>query len=142
MIEIKQPKILIYDEDNIKYITGYCGFVDVSCEPKQVNYIDGHSTYIQPLSSDFNCSISNYEELNNIELDDTTMKRIAKYNKEIDIKKLDEKIKQKKEKIKELDDILTDREKRVDMLKKYIAQIYEIDIKEKDDDYDEDNWDW
>lgn len=138
MREIKQPKILIYDDENIRYITGYCGFVDVSCEPERVNYINGQSTYIQPLSSDFSCSISSFEELNNIELDETTMKRIAKYNKEIDIKKLDEKIKQKKEKIKELDDILTDKEKRVDMLKTYIANIFDIDI----DEYDDDDYDW
>lgn len=139
MREIKQPKILIYDDENIRYITGYCGFVDVSCEPERVNYIiNGHSTYIKPLSSSFSCSISSFEELNNIELDETTMKRIAKYNKEVDIKKLDEKIKQKKEKIKELDDILTDKEKRVDMLKTYIANIFDIDI----DEYDDDDYDW
>ena len=139
MREIKQPKILIYDDENIRYITGYCGFVDVSCEPERVNYIiNGHSAYIKPLSSSFSCSISSFEELNNIELDETTMKRIAKYNKEVDIKKLDEKIKQKKEKIKELDDILTDKEKRVDMLKTYIANIFDIDI----DEYDDDDYDW
>lgn len=138
MREIKQPKILIYDDENIRYITGYCGFVDASCEPERVNYINGHSTYIKPLSSSFSCSISSFEELNNIELDETTMKRIAKYNKEVDIKKLDEKIKQKKEKIKELDDILTDKEKRVDMLKTYIANIFDIDI----DEYDDDDYDW
>lgn len=140
MREIKQPKILIYDDEDIKYMTGYCGFVDVTCEPECVNYIDGHSEYIQPLSSDFSCSISSFEELNNIELDETTMKRIAKYNKEIDIKKLDEKIKQKKEKIKELDNILTDKEKRVDMLKKYIVNIFDIDIDE--DEEDEEDYDW
>lgn len=145
MNAINKPKILIYDDENIKYITGYVGYVDVSCEPECVNFIDGHSTYIRPLSSDFRCSISDYDELNNIELDETTMKRIAKYNKEIDIKKLDEEIEEKKEKIQRLESILEDREKRVDKLKKYIAEIYDIDIKENeeddDDDDDYDEWD-
>jgi len=137
--EINKPKILIYDEDNIRYITGYCGFTDVSCEPlERVEYIDGHSEYISPLSSNFSCSISNYEELNNIELDETTMKRIAKYNKEQECKQLDEKIKEKKEKIKELDDFLKDKEKRVEKLKKYIINIFDIDIDDDEDDYWED----
>lgn len=133
--EIIKPKILIYDEDKIQYITGYCGFLNVYNEPEQVNYIDGHSEYLPSLSSDFSCSISNYEELNNIELDETTMKRIAKFNKEQECKRLDEKIESKKAKIKELDDILKDKEKRVDKLKKYIINIFDIDIDDEDDDY-------
>jgi hypothetical protein len=139
MNAINKPKILIYDDENIKYITGYVGYVDVSCEPECVNFIDGHSTYIRPLSSDFRCSISDYDELNNIELDETTMKRIAKYNKEQECKRLDKEIEEKKKRIQLLEGVLEDREKRVDMLKKYIANIFDIEIKEDEDDYDE--WD-
>lgn len=136
IMEIKNPRILIYDEDNIRYITGFLGFINENHEPEYVEYLNGNHAYLRPLSADFNCSVSSYEELNNIELDETTMKRIAKYNKEVDIKKLDEEIEEKKEKIQRLEAILEDREKRVDMLKKYIAQIYEIDIKEDDEEYD------
>lgn len=135
-------KILIYDENNISYKVGYCASIDVDCgTPTDVTSLIGnYRKQILPMSSVLTCQISNYEELNNIELDETTMKRIAKYNKEIDIKKLDEEIEEKKEKIKELDNFLKDKEKRVDMLKKYVAEIYDIDIKEdEDDDYDE--WD-
>lgn len=65
------------------------------------------------------------------------MRRIAKFNKEIDIQKLDKKIKEKEAKIKELDDILQDREGRIDKLKKFVAELYDIDLSDEDDeDYD------
>ena len=64
------------------------------------------------------------------------MRRIAKYNKEKECQQLDEKIKEKKAKIKELDDILTDRVGRVEKLKEFIAKIYDIDL------YDDEDDDW
>lgn len=137
---INNLKILIYDDKNIKYKTGYCASIDVDCGmPIDVTSpIDSHGKYMAPMNSVLTCSISNYEELNNIELDETTMKRIAKYNKEQECKRLDEKIKEKKEKIKELDDYLKDKEKRVEKLKKYIINIFDIDINDDEDDYWED----
>jgi len=132
-------KILIYDDENIAYKTGYCTSFGVSSDAMEVTSIlDDSKVHIQPMTADLHCEISNYEELDNITLDETTMKRIAKYNKEVEIKRLDEKIKEKKEKIKELDDILTDKNKRVDMLKNYIANIFDIDVKCDD----EDMWDY
>ena len=103
---------------------------------------DNKRKFIQPPTQLFRCTISNYEELENIKLDDTTMRRIAKFNKEIDIQKLDKKIKEKKEKIKELDDILHDREGRINKLKKFVAELYDIDLSDEDDeDYDYyDDW--
>lgn len=136
-------KILIYDENNISYKVGYCASIDVDCGTPIDAIIGNYRKCILPMSSVLTCQISNYEELNNIELDETTMKRIAKYNKEIDIKKLDKEIEEKKEKIQRLESILEDREKRVDMLKKYIAEIYDINIKEDendDDDYGDCDW--
>lgn len=74
--------------------------------------------------------------LDNIMLDETTMKRIAKYNKEVEVIRLDNAIKEKKNKIKELDDILQDKEGRVKKLKDFVAKIYDIDLDEDDEDYD------
>lgn len=134
---INEPKILIYDNDNICYITGYCGsFVSESSEPIAVTSLSDTKEQILPLRTHFSCEISNSKKLNNIELDDTLMKRIAKFNKEIDIKKLEEKIKEKEKQIKELDEILTDRKKRMSKLKEFIANIYEIDVS------DEEEWDY
>lgn len=65
------------------------------------------------------------------------MKRIAKYNKEAEIKKYDKIIEEKKKKIQELDDILQDKDKRIEKIKEFIANIYDLDLKDdENDDYD------
>lgn len=115
--------ILIYSPNTMKYVTGYLDSYEYRCG------------YMR--DSNFQFSISNAEESESIELDSTTMKRIAKYNKETECKKLDTEIKKKKEKIKELDDKLKDKEKRWEKVKNYITNIYEIDI----DDYEEEDYD-
>ena len=66
------------------------------------------------------------------------MKRLAKFNKEIDIKRLDKQIEEKKKQIDELDNVLQDREDRVGKLKNFIKDIYNINLYEDDGDYD---WD-
>ena len=115
--------ILIYNPNTMTYVTGHLDSYEYRCG------ICG--------DSNLQFSISNIEKLESIELDSTTMKRIAKYNKETECKKLDTEIKKQKEKIKELDDKLKDKEKRWKKVKNYIANIYEIDI----DDYEEENYD-
>lgn len=132
-----RPNIIIYDDENIKYITGYVGSVETKCDAIECRYIDGSSDYVQPLTSIFTAEITNSECLDNIKLDDTTMKRIAKFNKEQEIKRLDEKIKNKKEKIKELDNIIIDKDKRIEKLKKFVSELYDIDIDDEYDEYDE-----
>ena len=67
------------------------------------------------------------------------MRRILKYNKEVEIEKLNKEIENKREQIKELDDKLKDKEKRWDKVKQYIANIYDLDLEE---DYDEDEDDY
>lgn len=126
--------LLIYDDENIKYYSGVP--IDI-CYEQDVDYcqtLTGH-TYTLNRGVILTTRIQNYDETDNITLDETMMKRIAKFNKEQEIKKLDEKIKQKNKKIKELDDILQDKEGRVAKLKQFIANIYDIDIND-DEDYD------
>ena len=79
-----------------------------------------------------------YEEHENIELDPTTMKRIAVYNKTQECIRLDKQIKEKQEKIRELDALLQDKGKRWKKVQDYIKQIYNISVDEEDeyDDYD------
>lgn len=140
MIEkkINKPRILIYDNENINYKVGYLGNIQaVMPEQIEITSLGGiEPQYIPSRCYEFACDISNYQELDTIELDPTTMKRIAKYNKEIECLKLDEDIKQKKEQIKELEDILNDRENRVKKLKQYIKDIWNIDVYDFDEDDD------
>ncbi len=70
-----------------------------------------------------NFNIPTCEISDTIKLDDTLMKRIAKFNKE--------------EEIKKLENILEDREKIVEKIKEYIDNIYDIDINDDEYDYDD-----
>lgn len=101
------------------------------------NYIDDQyeRTVILPYNT-MEIQTNGFEKLDNIMLDDTTMKRIAKFNKTQECKRLDKEIKEKEARIKELDDLLKDKEKRWDKVKEYIKNIYEINSDEEDsDDY-------
>lgn len=144
--KVNIPKILIWDEDNLVYYEGNCG--SFSLIPDIIEYrtlANDSVNRLQGRNTDFNCSISNTQEKKNIDLDPTLMKRIAKYNKELEVAKLDKVIKEKEERIKKLDDILYDRTKRVDKLTKYIDNIWNIDISNDDyyeDDYDDEYDEW
>lgn len=135
--------VLIYNDKFINYRQGAVIRVDEETPyiEEVTRICDNTRRYIPPMVRNINMGVSNYGETENIELDPTTMKRIAVYNKTQECRKLDKEIKEKEERIKELDDVLTDKEKRVDMLKKYIANIFDIEIKEdNDDDYGDYDW--
>ena len=134
--KINKPKVLIYDDENIKYIVG--DLVTFDHEP-QIEYYDleGHKEAI-PIRTFCNFTLDESKLLDNITLDETTMKRIAKYNKDVEVERLNDKIKEKKYKIKELDDILQDKEGRVKKIKEFVTNIYNIELDEDDEDYD---WD-
>lgn len=140
--KVNIPKILIWDEDNLVYYEGQCG--SFSLIPDIIEYrtlANDSVNRLQGRDTDFNCSISNTQEKKNIDLDPTLMKRIAKYNKELEVIKLDEVIKEKEEHIKELNDILNDRTKRIGKLKEYISKIWEINVSDEDD-YDDEYDEW
>lgn len=123
-----QVKVIVYDDKNIKYLTGYMG--DYRYEPICVD------DEINPIKVRQSFDITDINKTDTIQLDETLMRRIAKYNKEKKCQQLDKKIKEKKAKIKELDDILTDRVGRVEKLKEFIAKIYDIDLYDNDEDDD------
>lgn len=126
MNDIKIPKILIYDDENMTYFVGDL----IRWETSFYGYEDISETKAEML-------IKNGQLVNNIELDSTTMKRIAKFNKEQEIAKLDKVIQEKEQKIKDLEDILQDRSKRVEKIKEFIANIYNIPIDDGEYDYDD-----
>ena len=127
--------ILIYNDKDIKYYKGVPMSFDVYTDYTEYCYINGETNRI-PSYTNLTANISNFEELDNITLDETTMKRIAKYNKEVEVKRLDNTIKEKQDKIKELDNILQDKGGRVKKLKDFVANIYNIQLNEDDEDYD------
>ena len=113
-------------------------FFEINVEPHYLEYDNGHA-FKRYFETSKTYSVTTNNPVNNetIKLDDTLMKRIAKFNKEVEIKKLDETIKNKQEKIKELDDLLQDKGKRWDKVKKYIEDIYNIDL---ENDYDDEEY--
>lgn len=126
MNDIKIPRVLIYDDENLTYFVGDL----IRWETSFYGYEDIGETKAEIF-------IQNGQLVNNIELDETTMKRIAKFNKEQEIAKLDKVIKEKEQKIKDLEDILQDRSKRVEKIKEFIADIYNIPIDDGEYDYDD-----
>lgn len=138
-------QVLIYDEDNMIYTTGVVNLLDISLpEPIETTSITSLYRTYAPSFGPTTIKIETYDLGSNdsIKLDPTMMKRIAKYNKEVEIKKLDEIIEKRKKEIEELNDILEDKSKRVDKIKKYIAEIYDISVDDEDEDYDYDDYDY
>ena len=133
---MNRTKVLIYNDNNISYIEGFLLNLEANSNVETVRDIDGMNRATIS-STNYNLLVSYPEQKDYIELDPTTMKRIAKYNKEVEIEKLNEEIKIKEKEIKELDNKLQDKEKRWEKVKKYIANIYDIDIKEDEDYWEE-----
>lgn len=134
---IKRPRILIYDDEDMTYITGYCTSIDMSRDIEKADHnFDGIALDILDRTI-FTCEVDNAKQMDNIKLDATTMRRIAKFNKEQEIRRLDAEIKSRKAKIEELDDILEDKQDRVDKIKEFVAHIYDIPL---DDYHDEGDW--
>ena len=134
--EVGKYNILVYNDDCLIYYDGVLASFDKENIWDEGYFMTGeHYQYL--IGTNIRFTIPNLEQNETIKLDDTLMKRIAKFNKEVEIKKLDEKIKNKQEKIKELDDLLQDKEKRWNKVKDYIFNIYNIDL---EDDYDDDEY--
>lgn len=130
---VTQTNILIYNDKDIVYYDGVTTYMEQSARVDSGRHFLDGSSYNYIMGYDVTFSVPNLEKKESIKLDETTMRRIAKYNKEADILKLEEEIKKKKEQIKELDAIISDKSKRVDKLKKFVANLYDIDIDDEDD---------
>jgi len=132
--------ILIYDDENLEYKTGI--LVQQKNIPDIIEFCElGNPmpTKIKGRSVQLIADVGNFEEKETIKLDDTLMKRIAKYNKETEVEKLDEKLKAKGKKLKELEEKIEDREQRWKKIQTFVSKIYELPLEDDDDDYyDED----
>lgn len=135
--QVKSPKIIIYDDENLEYFVGNCGTLQTKANSIDYCTLTEPTTKSLILDYTFSCSMRNVEKLETIKLDETLMKRIAKYNKEVEIKQLDKIIEEKQKKIQEIDYILQDRNKRLERLKEYICNIYNIDVSDSEYKYEE-----
>lgn len=125
-------KIIIYNEEEMHYVEGI--LLEMSREPEYMNYNNGFESQLVGVNYTFGANCK--PDTETIQLDTTLMKRIAKYNKEKEIEKLEEKIKTKQEELKELESKIEDREKRWKKIQDYVANIYDIDVDDDDDDDD------
>ena len=134
--------VIIYNDEFINY--RHAIPVSIDSTPRFIEYdsdaLGGRQQYV--ISNTITMETGTYEELENIQLDPTLMKRIAVFNKEQECKRLDKEIEEKKEQIKELDNLLKDKEKRWQKVKEYIANIYELDIDNDYEDYDDEDEDY
>ena len=131
-IFVNKPRVIVYDNENIQYFVG--NGASFEWEPQHMFYESMDGTRI-PFNMGVNITLRLDETTcnDNIMLDDTTMRRIAVFNKIQECKRLDEEIKEKKEQIKEIEKILNDRTIRLKKLKEFVANIYDIDINDDDD---------
>lgn len=127
--------ILMYDEEKMKYFQGTTTNFELRGLYDSLRTSDG---YIETINHGYDMisRLDSLECLDNVVLDDTLMKRIAVYNKQQECKRIDKQIKEKQDKIKELDEKLQDKEKRWKKVKDFISEIYELNL-----DDDEDYWD-
>lgn len=132
--------VIIYNDEFINY--RHAIPVSIDSVPRFIEY--GSDTFgsrqRDVVSNTITMETGVYEELENIQLDPTLMKRIAVFNKEQECKRLDKEIEEKKEQIKELDNLLKDKEKRWQKVKEYIANIYGLDIDNDYEDYDDEDY--
>ena len=98
MSELKKGQIIFYDGDEMKcYNVNVYNSNQVYYEPSRKDFFEG--TYSIPYSTSIDFEI----DPNPIELDPTTMLRIAKYNKRVELDSINKLIEKKKEKLKELE---------------------------------------
>ena len=132
VIKMENYHIIIYNKDEMYYTEGELTNMEVV--PTTIDNPYGGVVAKRPYIKTYTTCEDEPKEY--IKLDDTTMKRILKYNKEIEIKKLNKEIEQKKAEIKELENTIEDRKARCDKVKNYIENIFDLDL---DNDYEEDD---
>jgi len=134
----KEVNVLVYDDKDLYYKTGLL----VKIEYNQDELIDittsrdNYKKVVPARRAYLQLEVNNFKENDCIKLNDTLMKRIAKYNKEVEVQKVEEKIKIKKKQLKELEEKIEDREQRWKKIQEFVANIYELPL-EDDEDYND-----
>lgn len=135
-------KVIIYDDEvmgcyetqNIVFDYKENPIEITTLEDNVRKYIDGIPEY---------CIYGSGNIKRMVELDPTTMKKIAKYNKEVELENIQREIKFKKDELKALEKDIEDRIKRINKIHELVENVYDLDLDKdyfEDEDYDE-YWD-
>lgn len=123
-------KIIIYDDYTMNCFSTDLVDIKVFNSPIEIPNFDDleFRTYVDRLKEVYIKGSGNLKET--IKLDETTMKRIAKYNKEIELESIQMEIESKKKELKALEEKIEDRKERINIIHKLTGKIYKLDLDE------------
>ena len=140
-------KTIVYDDDNMAFYDMIVDGIDYAPEIIDcTTRLDNSKKYIVGISPSYTLT-GNIDDTNEIELDPNTMRRIARYNKEKELQRIQKQIENAKSKLEEVTKELNKQNDRLNSVKDYIAKF----IKSNENDfgefvYDEyhnyDDYDW
>lgn len=126
-------KVLVYDNNNMTLFNGCLKSVEHNDNfVETTTLIDGERSYI-PINTttEFVCLLD--EKI--IELDPTTMKRIAVYNKDVELKEYQDKIKDAKKELKNLKNELKNEQNKYEEVINFITSFTKSNFEHIDDFY-------
>ena len=129
----KKVKAIVYDDDDMAV---YDMIVDsVNYSPEMIECTSGADYYKKYVVSPFHSYtlIGNIDTTNNIELDPNTMRKIAEYNKEKELQRIQDKIDKAKSNLEEVTKELNKQNDRLNSVKDYVAKF----IKSNENDFGE-----
>lgn len=135
----KNMKVILYDEDEMKSFGGYLSGVAMQ-EPEITILEDASHRVIRGMSNtSADITIELQHEI--IQLDPTTMKRIAKYNLEKESKGLLIEIEKNKKQIEDLKEMYKSLQKRLQAISDIGSNIWEHETEYiKKEEYEESDW--
>ena len=142
-------QLLFYNTENDEmrvYDCCVCEAQRMEDVPLDCTSLDDMVTQTMYIPSDEATAVFNIREVV-AELDPTTMKRIAKYNKDKELEDLNYKIQSAEDRLKGLNEEMAEKEKKLELMQDFLRQIWEDDcfdeaMYSRTDkyDYDEDDW--
>ena len=128
-------QLLFYNTENDEMRVYDCAVVRLEREPDtsfDVTAIEDTHIKTMYIPSDEATAVFNIREIV-AELDPTTMKRIARYNKDKELEELNYKIQSAEDRLKLLNDEMEEKEKKLELMQELLRQIWEDDCFEERD---------
>ena len=140
-------QLLFYntEKDEMRVYDCYISKVDHNPNVFDCTMIDDMTTRTMFIPNDEATAVFNIKEVV-AELDPTTMKRIARYNKDKELEELNYKIQSAEDRLKCLNAEMEEKEKKLELMQELLRQIWEDDCFDEGkyshiEDDDEDYWD-
>lgn len=139
--------ILIYDDKEIKYYFGYTDKINTINNPEIIDVTEITDLFKKTEiinNTETHIICDNFIGSQYIKLDETLMKRIAKYNKEKELEEIDYEIKEKQCILKELFEDIKEKEKQLSNINDKLFELKPLKkalddlIYDEEDDYWED----